>query len=519
MAKRSLTDEEIGLIKGMLALGTANDQAHFYFNRIDRLISSGRITQIKQGTYGAAVLTASKAAVDAHIAKFKKSGAIGASKVPIVGKIPTDPAGPTDPELLADMFFEAEAGSFRLKLGETDKQECKKSFSLKGSGGWVRAVAALANNKGGYIFFGIIEEDKETTKAKDQSHVVVGLDTEEFRQVDIKYILQPIKSALDPTPTVQRTTIELDGKYIGVLYVEQHPSRPVIVRSGDGTNIKEGDIFYRYPGSSERIKYSDLRAILDERDKVARERILPQVQRLIRLGPEKALVADLENGTLGENGQAIVIDPSLIEKIKFIREGEFDEKSGAPTLRLVGDVIAASGGAFAQTKLIRDKVGEGDILRNFLEQQSVSLPGSYITQGIDLQRKWLPLFYYIKQMNVIPSEFAAKLSSEKTSHPVKRDEIVNRLRGKISAKTKKIPTKLLGEVSSKLEKGSLPKFTLCKQALCFVDALACMTKTTLPLSEILNALKSAREIIEVEEPKSIGRLYKAACRIDEIFFA
>ena len=52
MAKRSVTDTEIGLIKAMLARGMKNRDIQFYFNRQDRPVNSGRITQIRGGTYG-----------------------------------------------------------------------------------------------------------------------------------------------------------------------------------------------------------------------------------------------------------------------------------------------------------------------------------------------------------------------------------------------------------------------------------------------------------------------------------
>ncbi len=51
MPRRSITDEEIGLIKAMLARGMANKDIQFYFNRQDRSVNSGRVTQIKQRTY------------------------------------------------------------------------------------------------------------------------------------------------------------------------------------------------------------------------------------------------------------------------------------------------------------------------------------------------------------------------------------------------------------------------------------------------------------------------------------
>ena len=85
--KRNITDEEIGLIKAMLKLKIPNDKVHFYFNRADRLVSSGRITQIKQGKYGGDVVEADHAAVDAFIAEWDKSHRVGgvgaASRSPV----------------------------------------------------------------------------------------------------------------------------------------------------------------------------------------------------------------------------------------------------------------------------------------------------------------------------------------------------------------------------------------------------------------------------------------------------
>lgn len=51
MAARSITDEEIALMKGMLALGMKNKDIQFYFNRPDRSVNSGRISQVAKGTY------------------------------------------------------------------------------------------------------------------------------------------------------------------------------------------------------------------------------------------------------------------------------------------------------------------------------------------------------------------------------------------------------------------------------------------------------------------------------------
>lgn len=51
MAKRSITDEEISLIKAMLKRGHKNQDIQFHFNRPDRPVNSGRITGIRNGSY------------------------------------------------------------------------------------------------------------------------------------------------------------------------------------------------------------------------------------------------------------------------------------------------------------------------------------------------------------------------------------------------------------------------------------------------------------------------------------
>jgi hypothetical protein len=78
MPKRSVTDREIGLIKAMLARGTKNRDIQFYFNRQDRPVNSGRITQIRNGTYGPNVRQTSEADLDTFLGAFvpSKIGAV-----------------------------------------------------------------------------------------------------------------------------------------------------------------------------------------------------------------------------------------------------------------------------------------------------------------------------------------------------------------------------------------------------------------------------------------------------------
>jgi hypothetical protein len=520
MPKASITDEEIALIKAMLGRGMKNKNIQFFFNRPDRAVNSGRITGIRDGSYSnsAKIAAATDAELDAFIASRETTHVIGAVKVPIVGKVPSPAYGPIDIGTLEPMFQQDLNGIWRFKLGETDQHECKLNFGFKHAGLWLRAVAALANNRGGYVFFGVHDKEDSPLPGLDKSYAVAGMTDNVFESADPADFAMKLKSALDPTPRVQIATFSINDKTIGVFYVEPHPSRPVIASCSVPEKLTEGEIYFRYPGQSTRIKYSDLRSILDARDEQARKDVLPMVERLLALGPGKALITNLADGTLEDGKHQIVIDPALVEQIKFIKEGDFTQKDGAPTLKLVGNVSALDGQPQPVTKLIRDKVGEEDIIRNFLEQQDVHLPESYIRQGVDLQRKWLPIFYYAKKAGLTPAEIADKIASETTSHTGRRDEIVNRLRKRMSAKPPKAATKAMRALTIQIEQGNLSEPVTVKDALSFADAVACISQTTCNLESLLATLKATWDLVTANELKSIGRVSKAICRVDELFF-
>jgi hypothetical protein len=221
---------------------------------------------------------------------------------------------------------------WRLKAGETDEHECKENFGIKHAHNWLRPMAALANNRGGYLLFGVYDKGKKDDAGNNLSHVVCGLKSDEFVKTDPVEFTKKVKATFDPTPHFAVGVVAVGGATVGVIHVQQHPSRPVITTRQEG-DIREGDVYFRYPGQSSRIKYSDLRGILDDRDVKARAAILPMVERLLALGPSRAIVGDIKEGTLGDGKQMLHIDEALLEKIAFIKEGQFDEKAGAPALR------------------------------------------------------------------------------------------------------------------------------------------------------------------------------------------
>ena len=263
-------------------------------------------------------------ALDLFLANFTAPGV--AAPVMHAGTTVEGPLDPLDPVVLRSLFARDAEGGWRCSAGETDEHECKQSFNLRYFSPALKSIAGFANNRGGYLFFGV--------KNKPDGFAVCGLADDRFTATDQNKFSQTTRSALEPTPRFRIASLALDGRTVGVIHVEPHPAKPVIVSKNEG-EVAEGVIYYRYPGETRPICYADLRAILDERDRQSRDAILPMVQRLLELGPKDALVANLADGMLEGGERPILIDQQLVNRIRFIGEGQFDERDGAETLRLL----------------------------------------------------------------------------------------------------------------------------------------------------------------------------------------
>jgi len=502
MAKRSITDKEISLIKAMLQRGYKNQEIQFHFNRPDRPVNSGRITGIRNGSYADAgkIAIASDAGLDAFLSSTQPQSAQ-------VQKIEDDPLSL---KKIGSFFHETARGLWRLIGDETDACECKAGFGFKHQDKWLRPIAALANNAGGYVFFGVKDKGSKGPNGEDHAGAVTGLDTGEFGAADPADLATRVKSMFDPTPSFRITTAEIGGKTIGVIHVHKHNSRPVIATKQDGT-IKEGDIFYRYPGQSSRIKYSDLRSILDARDAEARAQILPMVERLLQLGPARSMVADLEEGSLIDGRRTVQIDEALLEKLTFIKEGQFSEIEGAPTLRLIGDVSAVDGQKVAQQFGVLTRDG---ILATFLDQTVPDNPKEYIRFALQVgQGERLPLHYFARLANL-------------TGEPLKA--FIKDGPGTIARKKRYIgwlepdaayhvavgtPKALLAKIVA----GEVPTVTSPTEAGHVGQAIQSLpNKAGLELASLVDLLKTCMEISRDTPPASHVR--RAVCRVDELWF-
>jgi hypothetical protein len=490
VGKRNISDEEIGLIKAMLKAGMRNDEAHFHFNQQDRLISPGRIAQIKSGKYGGSVPAADANVLDQFLAEFRR-------RTGSVLKEPELPGG------VRALFVSDGAGDWKLFGGETDRVECKLSFRMTPEHRFaevVKSIAGMANNKGGMILFGV----------RDGTLAIEGLADDEFQRTDPAAINRTLVGALVPVPHVTKSVVKFGAKTIGVLTIEPHQDAPVIALKMMGHDVKEGCIYYRYVGETRTIKPGELRQILALREQRA---IADFTRRMMGVATGAQATFDLATGEVKGTAGAFVIDEALLPRLQFIKEGDFSEAKGAPALRLVGDVQPIDNHARERAKVIRDSITPDAVVRNFLKFEKVAEPLQYVHAQAHCQRRWLPVWYYAKASALPIDDLVEDLRSLVATHPASRDAVVQRLRRTNSA-YKSHPGKP-ASVLERLLSGNLPRAGTDAENLVTANAIMGLPEdyatpdALRPL--LLEMLDSAAEGASVR-----SAIYRAVCRVDEI---
>jgi schlafen family protein len=172
MSRRTITEREISLIKAMLSRRMKNKDIQFFFNRPDRPVNSGRISTIRTGSYSdsAEIMEASDEELDEFIQSWP---------------LTRGHAEPAITDKARELFGPRSDGRWILTEGENQECECKQDFDSSKTTPIVRAVAALANNNGGFIFFGVLDGD----------YVVRGV-SKEFAQTDVVQIVDKVKAHL-----------------------------------------------------------------------------------------------------------------------------------------------------------------------------------------------------------------------------------------------------------------------------------------------------------------------------------
>jgi len=218
---------------------------------------------------------------------------------------------------------------------EGQELEFKEQFNLAGLADYFRDFAAFSNNRGGYLVFGV----------KDSPRVPYGMNEksiELFQKIDPEKISGYLLELFSSDIRWEQADFEIDGNFFGVFRIYEADSKPVIAKKDEGKDqtLKNGDIYYRYGGRTQKIQYAELETIISKRVEQNNNQWLDLMSKIGKAGPQNAAILDTERALIEkDDARILVMDEELAGKIKFIKEGHFSEKEGAATLKLVGDVV------------------------------------------------------------------------------------------------------------------------------------------------------------------------------------
>jgi hypothetical protein len=377
-----LEDWEIAIIRAMLAAGRFSKQEIVaYFSRPERSINQARISEIEDNHERYRnVGTASNEELATFLSDWRQVCFPSAPAVPL---------GPMHQHTLTTLFGLRNGRPIRLHASETATIEGKESFDWGAKSKYCKTLAGMANNSGGYLLFGV----------RDGSFEITGVQPDRMERFDLRKANEYLTRAFNQALQLEKGQFEIGGMTIGALYVYPSKNKPVVCTL-DGNDLFSGDIYYRYPGETRRIQAPELEQLLKERDSAAEGRLIHLVAKLAETGAQNAAIINLKSGEVDGAKGRFLIDEKLLDKVKFIAQGRFDENNAEPTLRVVGDVQPISGGTVSVQQTVVGSITERHIHEAFLYQRCQYNPQVYIHAQTHLQPLWLPIFFFAKEANL-----------------------------------------------------------------------------------------------------------------------
>lgn len=235
-----------------------------------------------------------------------------------------------------------------LKSRESYTVEFKESFNKNSTAKYAKTMAAYSNNRGGYIIFGV----------KDSPRTIVGLKNDNFENMSQEQFSEVVNSLFAPAmdwdcgtlvievPTTDETGISQSLK-IGWLYTSEAEYKPIIAQKQiEGEKINSGDVYYRYRARSEKIKFAEMRQIIEERTAKEREGLLKLFEVIRESKTANLGIVNYSNGKISTPyGVDVAFDRKLVKQVlkkaKFIKEGSFNETDGIPVIKVTGNIDLA----------------------------------------------------------------------------------------------------------------------------------------------------------------------------------
>ena len=407
---------------------------------------------------------------------------------------------------------------------ESVSLEYKESFNFGSMAMYFRTIASFANRNGGYIIFGIKDKPREPIGLKAKNLKM-------FEDLKIEEFTKNLNEYFSPEIMWEHCIYEFENKFFGIIYIHELENKPAICKKNydpkeEKYSLKDGDIYYRYSGRSQKIRYSELMEIIDKKRKNEERMWLDYLIKSSRIGIENIGLLNLKSGNLqGKNIKSIYIDEGLLKQIKFIQEGNFCETKGSPALKLMGKIENINGEKIIikeeKEKIKIRGISEIDIIETFLKDKDVSEEAEeYIKEITNCKSGFVPVYYYLILNNCTIDEGIEIIENVNVRTNAKT-KVIERLKEKRREK-EKIPLNSKEEINTILNSVINESFELkednrelfLKSIICADDQI--IIEHTLFIKRIL--LEIFNTYYSSENRALVGKIRKAICRADETMY-
>lgn len=320
-----------------------------------------------------------------------------------------------------EAFFSAVDNNNILKRRESSTVEFKLVFDWtvkEFRSNIARTAAAFANRDGGVIVFGVA----------DQPHTLVGIDN--FENIDDADISTFLNEHFAPSIEFSRYTVNIDDLILGILRIESARTKPIVCIK-DSAKTFDSDIYYRYSGRSSKIKSSDLFLLLQEGREAAQRKWVDLLTGAVKIGVDNIGLLNIASGELkSSNNNTFLIDESILDKIKILDKFS-EEETGAPAVRVIGDVIDG-------VKIIERarNIHEEDVYLAFLTEKLQAPPLDYISSILRMNSEYYPIYYFLNESGTDKDKREETISELVSRFKVKQ-KIISRLHNDLHLEQKR----------------------------------------------------------------------------------
>ena len=412
----------------------------------------------------------------------------------------------------------------KLIKRESVSLEFKESFNFGSMAMYFRTIASFANRSGGYIIFGVKDKPREPIGLKAKNYKM-------FEELKIEEFTQNLNEYFSPEIIWEHCIYEFEGKFFGIMYIHELENKPAICKKNyeskeEKYSLRDGDIYYRYSGRSQKIRYPELIEIIDKKRKNEERMWLDYLIKSSRIGIENIGLLDLKSGNIqGKNIKSIYIDEGLLKQIKFIQEGNFSETKGSPALKLMGEIENINGEKIIvkeeKEKIKIRGISETDIIETFLLEKDVSEEAEeYIKEITNCKSAFVPIYYYLALNDCSVNEGIdiienVNVRTNAKTKVIERMKEQRREKENMPLNSKEIIEKVLNEIITEsfgLKDDNKEMFL--RAIICADDNI--IIEHTLFIKGIL--LEIFNMDYSSENRSLVGKIRKAICRVDETVY-